>query len=136
MKLSHSTISLLLISGPVWIACSDEAGEQAAAAANEFAESWDKVKTYTIEQSAEFRASVDSGLRELDGRIAEASRRGGEAWEAARADLEAKRAALAAQLDELGAATADGWEAARDKTVALYEEFRDAVERALERTEG
>lgn len=135
MKFSQTSLSLLLIISPALFACSDDARNQASAVANEVEDSWDAIKIYTIERSAEFRASVSEGMRDLDDQLARASDRSGEAWEATRADLAAKRAALAVQLDELGAATADTWAATRDKTVALYEEFRAAVKRALDQPE-
>jgi hypothetical protein len=135
MKFSQTSLSLLLIISPTLFACSDDARNQVSAVANDVEDSWDAIKAYTIERSAEFRASVSEGMRDLDDQLARASDRSGEAWEATRADLAAKRAALAVQLQALGDATADTWAAARDKTAELYEDLRAATQRALDQRE-
>lgn len=135
MKFSHTSLTLILIAGPPLFACSDQTQERASDVANEIGESWDAIKLYTIERSADFRDRVSEGMRELDRQIEDLADRSGDAWDATRADLASKREALAEQLDDLGDATADTWESARDKTVALYEDLRDSVKRALDQPE-
>lgn len=135
MKHSRTPALLLLLAAPLLPACSDEYQEEAAAFADDAVASWDAIKLATFEQSSEFRAGVERGLRDLDRQLEEASARTGEAWAATRARLAEQRATLAAQLEELSAATAETWAATRDETVTLYENLRDAVQDALDQPE-
>lgn len=110
--------------------CSDQKAGTDQTAAAAAAATWEEVKAYTAERSAEFGAYLDRQMTELDGSMASLAARGGAGWAATQADLEAKRAALAAQMQELGAATGAAWTAAKERTVELYEDLRDSLHAA------
>jgi hypothetical protein len=114
--------------------CSDKAGDASIEVANPSQpaaeDSWEAVKQYTVERSAEFRADLSARLGELERQMEPLAARTGLEWETINADLAQKRDALAAKLESLAAATAETWVQARDEAIALYMDLRDAVARA------
>lgn len=114
--------------------CSDNAGDATIEVANpppsNAEDTWEAVKQYTVERSAEFRADLSARLSDLERQMEPLAARTGLEWETINADLAQKRDALAAKLETLAAATAETWEQARDETIALYLDLRDAIARA------
>lgn len=92
--------------------------------------SWEEIRRSPLEKSADFRADLSSRLEDLERKMEPLAARVGDQWAAINAELAEKRDALSAQIESLAAATADTWEKARDETVALYVNLRDAIARA------
>lgn len=137
MNIHRLSLTLIFATGTALLpACSGDEPATNAAAPAETRTTWEEVKLYTAQKSADFRAYVSGSMEELDRDLESFASRTGDAWDATKAELALKRDALAAQLEKLGDATEATWDAARDRTVELYEDLRAAIERARNQPEA
>jgi len=100
-------------------------------------ESWESLKSYTVDKKKEAVATgrkviraIDRDLKDLD---AAAAKAGGEAKAEMRKDikaLKAKRAEASKKLNAMGKATADAWDATKDGFVDAARDLHEAVKKA------
>ena len=92
---------------------------------------------YTQQAKEEFQKKFESQLNELDANIAKFREKGSDLkdeakvkWDKQMADLEKKREAARAKLDEVGRSSAEAWKDARKGAASAWDEldkaFRDA----------
>jgi hypothetical protein len=98
-------------------------------------------KTYAYSQRDEYRRKLESGLREVDERIADLEERAEDAGAEARRRLEQempalreKQRELRTQLDRVRNATADTWSEIQAGARAVAEDIERTIERIRQRT--
>lgn len=118
-------------------ACGDS--PEAERLEREAADAWAALRAYTVEQKDAFVRAVNDMTADLDGQVEELRVRSASAsaearadWDRVMQDLERKRQELAMRIDAAGAATAETWEEARSRVAEAYEDFRRALEDALD----
>ena len=87
------------------------------------AETWDNVKTYTVEKKEEAVAYGKKLVRETDRQINGLEK-------SAAKELHAKRLQAGKKLDEMSKASAAAWEEAKNGFADAYKDLRQAYERA------
>ena len=102
------------------------------------ADTWDNIKSYTVEKKNEAVAygrklvrQTDREIRDLDRK---ASRASGEAKAQLKSDmqeLKAKRKQASAKLDEMGKATAGAWDEAKNGFADAYKDLQTSYEKAV-----
>jgi len=137
MKHSFTTLAMLGAAGAIFLSCSDKPETTAYEAATTPASAaepttWDNVKTYTRQRSAEFRDFVDRQVDDLDRKMESLAERTGDEADELKAELALQRDALADKLEALGDATEETWDDARDAVVEQYYKLRDAIQRAFD----
>src|SRR6185503_11920775 len=100
------------------------------------ADTWDNIKSYTVEKKNEAVAygrklvrQTDREIRDLDRK---ASRASGEAKAQLKSDmqeLKAKRKQASAKLDEMGKATAGAWDEAKNGFADAYKDLQTSYEK-------
>lgn len=110
-----------------------------APALSQVRETWDQVKSFTIEKKD---AALDYGkglVRETDAQIKEleekAAKSTGEtkaAYERSIKELKEKRAKAAGKLDEMGEATGNAWDATKEGFAEAYKDLRQSAGKALD----
>ena len=103
-------------------------------------ETWDTVKSYTIEKKDEAVAygkklvhQTDREIKALDRKAAKTS---GEAKAQLQSDvkeIKAKRKEASKKLDEMGKATSAAWNDARDGFADAYKDLRDSTDKAVKK---
>lgn len=118
-------------------ACGDS--PEAERLEHEAADAWTALRAYTVEQKDAFVRAVNDMTADLDGEVEELRVRAASAsaearadWDRIMQDLERKRQELTTRLDAAGAATAETWEEARSRVAEAYEDFKRALEDALD----
>jgi hypothetical protein len=112
---------------------------QPTPAAAQAGETWDQVKSYSVEKK---QAAVDYGknlVRETDAKIeeleAQAAKSSGEAKAAKERtieELKEKRAQAAAKLDEMGKASGTAWDATKQGFADAYKDLSQTYSRAVD----
>ena len=110
-----------------------------APAFSQVRETWDQVKSFTIEKKD---AALDYGrglVRETDAQIKEleekAAKSTGEtkaAYERNIKELKEKRAKAAGKLDEMGEATGNAWDATKEGFAEAYKDLRQSATKAID----
>ena len=104
------------------------------------ADTWDDVKSYTVEKKDEAVAygkklvrQADREIRDLDRKASKAS---GEAKAQIQSDmqeLKAKRKEASKKLDEMGKATSAAWDEAKSGFADAYKDLRESYEKAVKK---
>ena len=104
------------------------------------ADTWDNVKSYTIEKKDEAvaygRKLVHDADREIGSLEKKAAKSSGEAKAQFHSDiqeLKAKRAAASKKLDEMGKASAGAWDDAKNGFADAYKDLHDSYHRAVKK---
>ena len=103
-------------------------------------EAWDDVKSYTVDRKNDAVALGKKLVRDTDREIKELDRKAAKASDEAKAQirsdmkvLRAKRAAAAKKLDEMGKASAEAWDNAKNGFADAYRDLHQAYSRAVEK---
>ena len=101
------------------------------------AETWDNVKTYTVEKKDEAVTYGKKLVREADQQIdglekgaAKASNEVKAQYQKEMKELRAKRAQAATKLDQMGKASAAAWDEAKNGFADAYKDLHQAYDRA------
>jgi hypothetical protein len=104
------------------------------------ADTWDNVKSYTIEKKDEAvaygRKLVQDADREIGSLEKKAAKSSGEAKAQFQSDiqeLKAKRAAASKKLDEMGKASSGAWDDAKNGFADAYKDLHDSYHRAVKK---
>ena len=104
------------------------------------ADTWDNVKSYTVEKKDEALAYGKKLVRETDREIEalerKASKSSGEAKAQFQRDvkeLKAKRKEASKKLDEMGKATAGAWDEAKNGFADAYKDLQDSYDKAVKK---
>ncbi len=100
-------------------------------------DAWDTVKAYTVEKKSDAVAYGKKLVRETDNKIkgleTKASKASGETkakYQEEIKELKSKRAAASKKLDEMGKATGDAWDSAKDGFADAYKDLHQSFEKA------
>ena len=103
-------------------------------------EAWDAFKAYlsdqkqkAVEHGRELLEKADAEIDKLQDKAAHASGETKSRYNEEVKKLKQKRAKAAEKLDDLGNATADGWEATKEGFVEAYRDLYDAYREAVEK---
>jgi cytochrome c556 len=128
LLLTISLCAALGLSAPA-LAASHAAGEKMP--------TWEEVKTWTVEKKNDavtagkkMLAATDKKLDELSAQAKKSGTEASEAHKKNMQELKAKRAAAAAELDKLGAASATAWNGTRDAFANAYRDLTDSHDKA------
>src|SRR5262245_21756670 len=101
-------------------------------------DSMDKMKGYTVEKKNEAVAHGKKAMSDLDVKIKELEAQVGRDTSAAKADaqrqleeLKGKQAETAKQLDELGKASAQSWDATKQGFADAYKDLQKSYDKAV-----
>lgn len=104
------------------------------------ADSWDNVKSYTVEKKDEAVAYGKKLVRETDRGIRNLEREAGKQSDQAKAnvrqdlkELKAKRAQAAKKLDEMGKASSAAWDEAKNGFVDAYQDLQESYRKAVKK---
>jgi hypothetical protein len=104
------------------------------------ADTWDNVKSYTIEKKDEAVAYGRKLVRDADREIGslekKAAKTSGEAKAQFQSDiheLKAKRAAASKKLDEMGRASSGAWDDAKNGFADAYKDLHDSYNKAVKK---
>ena len=104
------------------------------------ADTWDNVKSYTVEKKDEALAYGKKLVRETDREIEalerKASKSSGEAKAQFQSDvkeLKAKRKEASKKLDAMGKATAGAWDEAKNGFADAYKDLQDGYDKAVKK---
>ena len=104
------------------------------------ADSWDNVKSYTVEKKDEAVAygkklvrQTDREIKELDRKAAKASGEAKAQFQSDMKELKAKRAEASKKLDQMGKATNAAWDEAKNGFADAYKDLRDSTDRAVKK---
>ena len=104
------------------------------------ANSWDTVKSYTVEKKDEAVAYGKKLVRQTDREIKELDRKASKASDEAKVqfqgdmrELKVKRKQASQKLDEMGKATAGAWDEAKDGFADAYKDLQDSYQRAVKK---
>jgi TolA-binding protein len=103
----------------------------------EVGEAADTAAEYSRQTKEEFQEKMDARLKELDGEIATLREKGSELkddakadWERKMADLETKREAARAKLDEVSQSSAEAWKDLQKGAQAAWDDLDKAFHEA------
>jgi len=104
------------------------------------ADTWDNVKSYTVEKKDEAVAYGKKLVRETDREIASLERKAAKASGEAKAqfqsdvkELKVKRTEAAKKLDEMGKASGAAWEEAKNGFADAYKDLQDSYHKAVKK---
>lgn len=104
------------------------------------ADSWDTVKSYTVEKKNEALAygkklvrQTDREIKELDRKAAKASGEAKAQFQSDMRELKVKRKQASQKLDEMGKATGAAWDEAKNGFADAYKDLRDSTDRAVKK---
>ena len=104
------------------------------------ADTWDQVKSYTVEKKDEAVAYGRKLVRETDREIASLEKKAAKASGEAKAqfqrdvkELKAKRAEASKKLDEMGKASSGAWDDAKNGFADAYKDLHESYHRAVKK---
>lgn len=104
------------------------------------ADTWDEVKSYTVEKKDEAVAYGKKLVRETDRGIRSLEREAAKQSDEAKAnvqkdlkELKAKRAQASKKLDEMGKASGAAWDEAKNGFADAYKDLQGAYKRAVDK---
>jgi predicted translin family RNA/ssDNA-binding protein len=104
------------------------------------ADTWDNVKSYTVEKKDEAVAYGRKLVRQSDREIKQLERKASKASGEAKAqfqsdvkELKAKRAEASKKLDEMGKASSSAWDEAKNGFADAYQDLQDSYHKALKK---
>lgn len=104
------------------------------------ADTWDNVKSYTIEKKNEAVSYGKRLVRNTDREIRSLERKASQSSDEVKAnvqsdvrELKAKRAEASKKLDAMGKATGAAWDEAKDGFADAYKDLQESYERALKK---
>jgi len=104
------------------------------------ADTWDEVKSYSVEKKDEAVAygkklvrQTDREIKELDRKAAKASGEAKAQFQSDMKELKAKRAEASKKLDQMGKATNAAWDEAKNGFADAYKDLRDSTDRAVKK---
>ena len=104
------------------------------------ADTWDNVKSYTVEKKDEAVAYGRKLVRQSDREIKQLERKASKASGEAKAqfqsdvkELKAKRAEASKKLDEMGKASSSAWDEAKNGFADAYQDLQDSYHNALKK---
>lgn len=102
-------------------------------------ETWDQVKSFTIEKkdaALEYGKGLvretDAQIKELEEKAAKSTGETKAAYERNIKELKEKRAKAAAKLDDMGEATGNAWDATKEGFADAYKDLRQSATKALD----
>ena len=104
------------------------------------ADTWDNVKSYTVEKKDEAVAYGRKLVRQSDREIKQLERKASKASGEAKAqfqsdvkELKAKRAEASKKLDEMGKASSSAWDEAKNGFADAYQDLQDSYHKAVKK---
>ena len=104
------------------------------------ADTWDNVKSYTIEKKNEAVSYGKRLVRNTDREIRSLERKASQSSDEVKAnvqsdvrELKAKRAEASKKLDEMGKASGAAWDEAKNGFADAYKDLQESYERALKK---
>jgi hypothetical protein len=99
------------------------------------ADSWTDVKSYTFAKRREFAAEADSLTAKMDAKVQElrddySEKKAGASRAAAMEELKKAQAEYKQKVADLGRATADGWDRAKQEVLAAWDRLQAAYKNA------
>lgn len=137
----RNVLMLMLVALCVILGCEQKSAEPGKVTSEEVrrdaGQAVDTGVEYARQTKEEFHKKLEIQLNELDAKIAKLREKGGDLkdeaknnWDKKMADLETKREAARAKLDEVGASSADAWGDVKKGAQSAWDEldkaFRDA----------
>lgn len=102
---------------------------------------WDSIKDFTYEKRVEFAAGtgklverLDNQVRKLNEKRATLPQTSVKDWDFAMSELTAARAYLASTIDDLGNATVETWDEAKDRVGKAWRRSQDAYDKVKSST--
>lgn len=102
-------------------------------------ETWDQVKSFTIEKkdaALEYGKGLvreaDAEIKELEEKAAKSTGETKAAYERNIKELKEKRAKAGVKLDDMGKATANAWDATKEGFADAYKDLRQSYNKAIE----
>ena len=104
------------------------------------ADTWDNVKSYTVEKKDEAMAyskklvrQTDREIKELDQKAAKASGEAKAQFQSDMQELKAKRKQASQKLDAMGKATGAAWDEAKNGFADAYKDLRESTDKAVKK---
>lgn len=104
------------------------------------ADTWDNVKSYTVEKKDEAVAygrklvrQTDREIKELDRKASKASGEAKAQFQSDLKELKAKRAEASRKLDQMGKATNAAWDEAKNGFADAYKDLHESYEKAVKK---
>ena len=104
------------------------------------ADEWDKIKSYSVEKKDEAVAYGRKLVRQTDREIKDLDRKASKASDEAKAqlqsdmkELKAKRAEASRKLDQMGKATSAAWDEAKDGFADAWKDLQGSYEKAVKK---
>ena len=104
------------------------------------ADTWDNVKSYTVEKKDEAVAYGRKLVRQTDREIGQLERKASKASDETKAqfqsdmkELKAKRKEASKKLDAMGKATAGAWDEAKNGFADAYKDLQDSYDKAVKK---
>ena len=102
-------------------------------------ETWDQVKSFTVEKkdaALEYGKGLvretDAQIKELEEKAAKSTGETKAAYERNIKELKEKRAKAAAKLDDMGEATGNAWDATKEGFAEAYKDLRQSATKAID----